>query len=74
MPAIPNLTNHILTQFRERLQRRDKPSPQWDIDRYGNSSYIQEIKMRERLLGHYRQTGNLLKLSEQAPEDIEQRN
>ena len=41
------------------------------IDRYGNSSYIQEIKMQEHRLNHHLQTGNLLKLCEQAPEDME---
>jgi len=43
------------------------------IDRYGNSSYIQEIKTLEHLLNHYLKTGRPLKLSELAPEGMAKR-
>jgi hypothetical protein len=49
-------------------------SPEGDayIDRYGDSSYTQEIKTLEHLLNHYLKTGRPLKLSKRRTEGIAQ--
>ena len=64
------LTDHAHHRHLDQTMTALSPEGNAYIDRYGDSSYTQEINTLEHLLNYYLQTGRPLKLSEPAPEGI----